>query len=317
MGTVFGSVAFSAGHPSVQSTSGYPAGLEGPGYCASEPKQSEPTELSDRDGNDSSVSNTIAQSGNCPNDMVEVEGDYCQVVEQICEDFISEKRDRCARYKNRVRCLGKTKSLHFCVDKYEYPNEVGQKPTVAVSFDDAAELCAAEGKRLCTAEEWTQACEGPEHLPYTYGFERNSEACNHDKPYIFPDDFAYQNPETRAAEVARVSQSEPSGSRPLCVSSYGVFDMTGNVDEWVLNESGSTTGPEFQSGLKGGYWGPVRNRCRPMTTDHNHWHHGYQIGFRCCKAPGLPTQPQELKPPTMPRNVTEAAPVAVEEVSRS
>ena len=31
-----------------------------------------------------------------------------------------------------------------------------------------------------------------------------------------------------------------------------------------------------------GYWGPVRNRCRPMTTDHNMWHSGYQIGFRCC-----------------------------------
>jgi hypothetical protein len=58
--------------------------------------------------------------------------------------------------------------------------------------------------------------------------------------------------------------------------------MTGNVDEWVINEDGSFDGPEYDSGLKGGYWGPVRNRCRPMTTDHNHWHRGYQIGFRCC-----------------------------------
>jgi len=54
------------------------------------------------------------------------------------------------------------------------------------------------------------------------------------------------------------------------------------VDEWVINEEGSFDGPEYDSGLKGGYWGPVRNRCRPMTTDHNHWHRGYQIGFRCC-----------------------------------
>jgi hypothetical protein len=66
------------------------------------------------------------------------------------------------------------------------------------------------------------------------------------------------------------------------VSPYGVHDLTGNVDEWVVNEEGSFNGPEFDSGLKGGYWGPVRNRCRPMTTDHNHWHRGYQIGFRCC-----------------------------------
>jgi len=88
-----------------------------------------------------------------------------------------------------------------------------------------------------------------------------------------------------------VSQSEASGARANCVSAYGVFDMTGNVDEWVLNESGNENGPEYQSGLKGGYWGPVRNRCRPATTDHNRWHHGYQIGFRCCADPGHNTPP--------------------------
>ncbi len=55
--------------------------------------------------------------------------------------------------------------------------------------------------------------------------------------------------------------------------------MTGNVDEWVLNERGTIQGPEFQSGLKGGYWSPVRNRCRPTTTDHNHWHHGYRLSL--------------------------------------
>lgn len=229
--------------------------------------------------------NSTAKSG-CPADMVEVSGDYCQVVEQICEEYISEKKDRCAKYRNKVRCFGKSRSLHFCVDRYEYPNQAGVKPTVAVTWDEARELCATEGKRLCTADEWTQACEGPEHSPYPYGFTRNGEACNHDKPYIIPDDNAYQNPQTRAKEVARVNQSEPSGSRPGCASAYGVFDMTGNVDEWVLNESGNENGPEFQSGLKGGYWGPVRNRCRPATTDHNRWHHGYQIGFRCCADPG-------------------------------
>ena len=50
------------------------------------------------------------------------------------------------------------------------------------------------------------------------------------------------------------------------------------------------------SGLKGGYWGPVRDRCRPMTTDHNQWHTGYQIGFRCCAdipAPSVATKAVE------------------------
>ena len=222
-------------------------------------------------------------AGACPTDMVEVEGDYCPAPEQVCEEFISEKRDRCERFRQKVRCVGKPAAKHFCIDRYEFPNEAGRKPTVSVTWDQARDVCANEGKRLCMAEEWTLACEGPERKPYPFGYARDATACNFDKPYIIPDNDAYDDPRTRAAETARLNQSEPSGSRKACVSDYGVVDMTGNVDEWVVNEHGSAQGPEFQSGLKGGYWGPVRNRCRPMTTDHNHWHHGYQIGFRCCK----------------------------------
>ncbi len=57
--------------------------------------------------------------------------------------------------------------------------------------------------------------------------------------------------------------------------------MVGNVDEWVINES--QFGKPFKSGLKGGYWGPVRTRCRPMTTGHEETFRYYQIGFRCCE----------------------------------
>lgn len=313
-----GSAAMNVGHPSVQSAEASPATMEGPGYCSSEPSPTEATHAAKTEPVASETALGSTKSLSCPADMVEVEGDYCQVVEQICEEYISEKKDRCAKYRNKVRCLGKSKALRFCIDRYEYPNQAGTKPTVAVTFTEAAELCASEGKRLCGAEEWTQACEGSEHSPYPYGFVRNGEACNHDKPYIIPDDSAYQNPETRAAEAARLNQSEPSGSRPSCVSSYGVFDMTGNVDEWVRNESGSVNGPEFESGLKGGYWGPVRNRCRPMTTDHNHWHHGYQIGFRCCKNPGQSTQaPGTTESPAEAPGVVDTAPETVQEVIRS
>jgi hypothetical protein len=282
---ILGSIAFDFGQQSVQVALAEP--VRGANYCEDETatKGDEPSRQNAATAQSPAESHGEATESNCPSDMVEVKGDHCQVVEQICEEYINEKRDRCARYRNKVRCFGKTRAIHVCVDRYEYPNQVGVKPTVAVTWEEARETCASEGKRLCTADEWTQACEGAEHTPHPYGFVRNPEACNHDKPYIVPDDNAYHNPATRAKEVERLSQSEPSGSRPGCVSSHGVFDMTGNVDEWVLNESGSVNGPEYQSGLKGGYWGPVRNRCRPMTTDHNSWHHGYQIGFRCCANP--------------------------------
>jgi hypothetical protein len=60
--------------------------------------------------------------------------------------------------------------------------------------------------------------------------------------------------------------------------------MTGNVDEWVVNESAKP----YKSALKGGYWGPVKTRCRPSTIAHAEDFSFYQIGFRCCSDPGAP-----------------------------
>ena len=60
--------------------------------------------------------------------------------------------------------------------------------------------------------------------------------------------------------------------------------MTGNVDEWTT--SASATGR--RSILKGGYWGPVRARCRPSTRSHGEQFRYYQMGFRCCADPSTP-----------------------------
>ncbi|MBV9946340.1 MAG: SUMF1/EgtB/PvdO family nonheme iron enzyme [Myxococcales bacterium] len=221
----------------------------------------------------------------CPDDMVEIEGASCPWVDQYCLRFVDPRHpenDRCAEFSIGVRCEGVTTPRHFCIDRYEWPNQPGVKPEVAVDWIDARERCAGLGKRLCTEAEWTLACEGPERLPYPYGYARNPAACNIDRPYILPDEPRWQDPRTRPAELARLDQREPSGARDSCVSPYGVYDMTGNVDEWVVNESGRTDDKPYVSGLKGGYWGPVRDRCRPMTTDHNQTYIYYQIGFRCC-----------------------------------
>jgi formylglycine-generating enzyme required for sulfatase activity len=224
----------------------------------------------------------------CAAGMVEVKGSYCARLEQTCVKWIGKdgkKQDRCAEYAPGTRCLdapGATRAKHFCIDQHEYPNKVGEKPVVAVTWEEARDTCASVGKRLCGSEEWTVACEGPEHLPYPTGYTRDKNACNVDKPYIVPNNAKYSNLATRAEEVTRVDQRAPSGANQACVSAYGAFDMVGNVDEWVVNERGSANQAPYRSGLKGGYWGPVRNRCRPMTTAHNQWHSGYQVGFRCC-----------------------------------
>ena len=79
------------------------------------------------------------------------------------------------------------------------------------------------------------------------------------------------------AELDKLWQGLAAGSQPKCRSVFGVYDMIGNVDEW----SSASVGRR-RSILKGGYWGPVHARCRPMTTAHGETFPFYQTGFRCC-----------------------------------
>jgi hypothetical protein len=240
----------------------------------------------------SSTPTAMPVDAGCPADMVEIDGDYCPFFYQLCLRWISNGKNspllRCDEFKKSGACPVKGRRMHFCIDRYEWPNRRGLVPPVSLNWYEAGRSCAAIGKRLCNDDEWTLACEGPERLPYPYGHSRNAEACNIDKTYRWPVLEAYTDAYTRASEVARLDQREPSGSRASCVSAYGVYDMTGNVDEWVVNETGQCK--PHCSGLKGGAWGGVRNRCRPMTTFHAEGDHFYEIGFRCCAEARTPGQ---------------------------
>ncbi len=75
----------------------------------------------------------------------------------------------------------------------------------------------------------------------------------------------------------------PSGSQSRCVSPYGIYDLTGNIDEWVQSF-------DFHdskiSNLKGGhYLHNCRARCRPVTTRHGPYYFQASVGFRCCADP--------------------------------
>ena len=84
-----------------------------------------------------------------------------------------------------------------------------------------------------------------------------------------------------------------------CKSGFGVYDLTGNFDEWVLTEE--PEGKSRWAGLKGGAWGHVRNACRPMTTSHAAQFTYYFISTRCCRDPDgaarAPTDPGPGQPP--------------------
>ena len=80
-----------------------------------------------------------------------------------------------------------------------------------------------------------------------------------------------------------VDQREPAGAREQCVSHYGIYDLTGNVDEWVKLDALDKNQSEFVSQLKGGYYAyGAHPFCRAHTDQHPPDFEFYQIGTRCC-----------------------------------
>jgi sulfatase modifying factor 1 len=197
--------------------------------------------------------------------------------------------ERCAEFDRekwlKVSEKLATKPMHFCIDRFEYPNRKGEYPVIYVTYPEAQALCKEQGKRLCDEHEWTFACEGDEAYPYPVGYKRDPDACVQDRMWRAFNENAMQprDGDAARAEMDRLWQGVASGSRERCRSVFGVYDMTGNVDEWTT----SVRPGERPSILKGGYWGPVRTRCRPSTRSHDESHAFYQQGFRCCAdAPG-------------------------------
>ncbi len=239
-----------------------------------------------------------ANSAGCLAGMVRVHGNYRvgragdstgeieRIQDAACVDWIS--RDfpaRCRTFDRDAMAaeLGKlpTRPLDFCMDRFEYPNRLGQNPMIVVTFHEAEAICRGSKRRLCSESEWTFACEGDETRPYPYGYTRDATSCVVDRTWrpFTENALSPRDGERARLELDRLWQAEPSGTRGACKSPFGVYDMTGNVDEYTqsLSPKGS---PAI---LKGGYWGPVRTRCRPTTRAHGPEHAFYQQGFRCCK----------------------------------
>jgi sulfatase modifying factor 1 len=238
----------------------------------------------------------------CPAGMVRVHGAYHpdrpgllgeieRIQDSACTDWITREFPARCRTFDREKLASElehrpTRMVDFCIDRFEYPNAFGQNPMILATFREAEATCRTKHKRLCTEDEWTFACEGEEARPYPYGWTRDAEACVVDRPWRPFSEGALSPRDGKAAreELDRLWQGEPSGSRPSCRSPAGVYDLTGNVDEWTR----STRSTGYASVLKGGYWGPVRARCRPATRAHNEEFIAYQQSFRCCSEPESP-----------------------------
>lgn len=143
-------------------------------------------------------------------------------------------------------------------------------PVNCVSFDGAEQYCAWANARLCGHEEWLTACRGPEGLAFPYGTEFDREACN------------VGSSETPAA--GRDRGTSVVGSIPSCEGGLpGVFDMAGNVNEWVNDCTGT------YCKFRGGSW--LSNEpterfagCTGVCSGNQKSLRSAQVGFRCCRS---------------------------------
>jgi hypothetical protein len=65
----------------------------------------------------------------------------------------------------------------FSIDRLPYPNDPSRPPLLVTSRDEAARLCAAEGRRLCRELEWERACRGDGTLDYATGEVLDLASC--------------------------------------------------------------------------------------------------------------------------------------------
>ncbi|MCL2218825.1 MAG: SUMF1/EgtB/PvdO family nonheme iron enzyme [Chitinispirillia bacterium] len=153
----------------------------------------------------------------------------------------------------------------FCVDAYQWPNKRGVTPQAFVSLYQAMDSCFSVRKRLCTSDEWTTACAGPDKWTYLYGSSYEVNAC-----------------------VTRDSIAQRSGSRPECRGYYAVFDMSGNLGEWT-----STPASQDRSfnNVMGGFWSSgSQSRCADARYSYFPQNRHNPVGFRCCRDAAAPPQ---------------------------
>jgi formylglycine-generating enzyme required for sulfatase activity len=188
---------------------------------------------------------------------------------------------------------------NFCIDRYEAyieghsPYEVptegkaanaqGEIPQGYISGEISQKVCETAGKRLCTLNEWMRSCQGPDGYTYPYGNTYDPEACNVSRP-VHPINSYWGNDPNRWDYThmndpginQQADTVDSSGSNKKCVTVEGVYDMHGNLHEWISDPAGT---------FKGGFYADASingQGCYYTTTAHSYSYHDYSTGFRCC-----------------------------------
>jgi hypothetical protein len=159
-------------------------------------------------------------------------------------------------------------------------SRLGARPNGYVTGVVAEAACTAAGKRLCTLDEFVTACRGDGDTLFPYG----DGVCNV---------FREEHPAAILHGNASVGHLDPrldrvwskgrpllqrTGESPGCRSKWGddaVYDLVGNLDEWV-NEGGGA----FAGGF---YSRSTRSGCEAVVSVHPKSYLDYSTGVRCCQ----------------------------------
>lgn len=163
----------------------------------------------------------------------------------------------------------------------------GATPSAYMMMSWARDACVNAGKRLCSLDEWQTACRGEQGRKFPYGDEYKPGVCNvfresHPGQILFRKmSVGMLDPRMNKVTVKGKPLLRLTGATPECKSVWGddaIYDMVGNLDEWVDDPEGTFAGGFYSRTSKVG--------CERVVASHTASYFDYSTGGRCCADPG-------------------------------